>query len=158
MKRLLLIFSLCVFIAVAPLFSHAYGQAPGTLNSALIVGTDNNGTTLFFCRSLLYGGMRIGVTWAGSRQCLIPFKGKMYALTQYMIPNQTEFGHYRWAPNAEHAIQVGHDEREVPLFLCQSEVNGYLYAGTTSPGYNFCNIIYKNKEVITSITRILSSM
>jgi hypothetical protein len=157
MTRPSLIFSLCFFAYPFYPAMQAYGQPTSSLASALIVGTDSSGRTLFLCRSLFNGGLHLGIIWAGANQCTFSYEGLVHAATQYTIPNQTEFGQYIWKDDSAKAIKVGQNAKG-PLFLCQANMNGHLLPGTTWPGYNYCNIIYQEKEVVTKIKSVLSSM
>ena len=158
MTRPSLIFSICLFTYTFFVSTLGYGYVNSSLTSALIIGTNTNGDTLFLCRTSLFNEEQVGITKAGSNQCTITYEGKIYALTRYTIPNQSEFGHYIWASTTDKAIKVGQDSQGKSLFLCQSNLNGHFLPGVTWAGYNYCNIIYQNKEVITVITHVLSTM
>jgi hypothetical protein len=153
---------LAFFISVLTINNYAatlnFNAHASPLASALVIGTEANGRTLFLCRVNLSDIVQFGKTWAGSQQCILTDNGKQYAVSQFIIPNEKEFGHYMWAAKGGKGIPMGTDSKGDSLFLCQSYFNGSIFPGKTWSGYDHCNIAYNGVEVIADITYILSSM
>ena len=156
MTQITTLILLATLICFAFPLSSVYGRTNSSLASALIVGTDSNGKTLFLCRASLFDTVQIGFTWTGAQHCAVPHQGIIHFLTHYGVPRQTEFEPYLWADDKDKAITIGRDAHGKPLFLCQAFHNSHLLPGITWPGHRYCNIMYQNKEVVSVISHVFS--
>lgn len=152
---LVIIGALATNSSAAPINSNVQNSP---LASALIIGTEANGRTLFLCRTFFLGTNQFGATWAGAQQCIFTDNGKVHAVSEFTIPNEKEFGHHMWSIKGEKGLPIGKDNKGNSLFLCQTQINGSLLPGKTWSGYNHCNIAYHGVEVIADLTYILSAM
>lgn len=125
-------------------------------SSALIVGIKANNEPLFLCSGFILGVNHFGFTQSNTKFCFIAKQGKVIALTDFIIPNEKEFGHYYWSAETHHPIQMGKDVQGRAIFLCQTKLNGEIFPGLTWAGYPHCNIAYNGKELITDIATVFS--
>lgn len=131
---------------------------PSLLNKALIIGRDSNDQAFFLCRVSLSGALQIGTLSPKLQTCVFTNDGKVYAMSDFTIPDKKEFGLYTWSNNNEHVIKVGSAADGKPLYICQSNFNGRLLVGKTWPGYNHCNVVYKGRELIAELSSVFSSL
>mgnify|MGYP002132942102 CR=1 FL=1 len=163
-----LVLSICILsISNAALIYQDYGdysphanyeirQDP-RLTSALRTGKEANGRPLFLCTARLFNSIQPGKTWLGYGRCNVPYGGKEYIVSRFVIPSRTIFNRSYWFEDPKIPFTIGHDTNGTPLYVCQAMFRGGIQPGKTWPGYNHCNISYAGHEIITDDYRILAS-
>ncbi|CEG55785.1 DM9 repeat-containing protein [Legionella fallonii] len=155
------VFTFFMSLAVNNLWANIYSYSASPLATALIIGNKANGTAYLFCRAKLFNSIHPGKTWAGYNRCLVPYNGKEYAVSEFTIPNQLEFGHVNWTHTggqAHTALITGQDITGKSLYLCRSFFRGGVEPGKTWDGYNHCNITFSGHEVISHDYRVLTKL
>ncbi len=154
-KKFLLVFLLsccCPFLVTQAALATWQDKTFSSLNKAFKVGYDRKiNRQLYVCRTHLWGGRQLGMTWQHHGRCHIPYARKNYVVDNYSVLNSPPGfwqPYYGFFP--ERALYFGEGVQKVPLALCRGFYHRSLLPGKIWRGHKFCEVVYHGKAISLS--------